>query len=122
MASRGSKPLIWIFAGLTAAVLLVPLGCDNRGADDSGRGQGNVEVVHLWTDGFATPLVIPGDPGKRSVTSLEIRGELPGDGDRDGKGTIKLGEGALTFNEFGDAAAAPPKAAAAHPVALRLVK
>jgi hypothetical protein len=92
----------------------------SQGADDTSRHPDNADVLHLRTDGLPTPLILPGDPLNRAVTSLEIRGELAGAGD--GKGTITLDESTLTFNDFGDATRAKPKASEPSRVAFRRVK
>ena len=89
----------WI--GLTMAALLWPLRGDGQGADDTNPSQDKSEVLDLRTDGQATPLVIAGDPLKRRVTSLELRGKLATGGS--GKGTVTLDDSPLTFNDFGDA-------------------
>ena len=114
MARRNPKTFAPAFAGLTLAALLGPLCGYSQGADDTSRPVGNAEVLRLRTDGLPTPLIIPGDPLNRAVTSLEIRGELAGAGD--GKGTITLDESTLTFNDFGDATRAKPKASEPSPV------
>ena len=61
--------------------------------------QGQV-VIHLRTDAFATPVVVPDDPQQRSVTAFEIVGDLPVGGH--GPGMITFDERPVTFNEFGD--------------------
>ncbi len=75
MAHRNQKSFAPAFAGFAMAALLGPICWSNQGASVSGS-QGSAEVLHLRTDGLPTPLVIAGDPLKRSVTSLEIRGSV----------------------------------------------
>jgi hypothetical protein len=104
--------------GLTMVALLWPLRGDSQGVDDASHSQDNSEVLDLRTDGQPTPLVIGGDPLKRRVTSLEIRGKLATGGS--GKGTVTLDESALTFNDFGDAM--KPKAQPAKPCQVVFMK
>ena len=61
--------------------------------------QGQV-VIHLRSDAFATPVVVPDDPHQRSVTAFEIIGDLPVGGH--GPGMITFDQRPVTFNEFGD--------------------
>ena len=76
------------------------------------------EAIHLRA-GLPTPWVITEAPKKQVATSLEIRGELDGDGD--GWGTVTLGEGPLEFNPFGDENRTSTKIAERRRVRLRRV-
>ena len=120
MAHRNQRSFAPAFAGFAMAALLGPFCWSNQGAADVSRSQGSAEVLHLRTDGLPTPLVIVGDPLKRPVTSLEIRGEVAGDAD--GAGTITFDQSTLAFNEFGDATKAKPRTSEPIKVAFRRVK
>jgi hypothetical protein len=78
------------------------------------------QTIHLRTDPLPAGMVIPGDPVKRAVTSFEIHGELPPDGD--GQGSITLDESGLSFNEFGDATKVDVKTALPIPVVYRRIR
>lgn len=87
--------------GLVIAALPGCMHSDCQAADGTSRPWGGGDILDLRTDGLPSPVVILGDPLKRRVTSLEIRGKLGKDGN--GKGTLIMNESPLTFNDFGDA-------------------
>ncbi|MCX6875518.1 MAG: hypothetical protein NTW21_17175 [Verrucomicrobia bacterium] len=88
--------------GLVIAALPGCMRSDSQNADGTGRPWwGGRDIIDLRTDGLPSPVVMSGDPLKRRVTSLEIRGKLGNDGN--GKGTVIMNESPLTFNDFGDA-------------------
>lgn len=120
MVLANRKTLIAQLIALTIASLLGPLTFRNLQADGQARSQNTSEVLRLRTAGLPTPLVIAEDPRKRPITSLEIQGELRGEGD--GRGTIALDESKLVFNEFGDATTVRAKAAGSSQVVFRQVK
>jgi hypothetical protein len=107
-------------AGLTLAALLGTLGTHDDPVAGAPRPQATAEVLRLQTEGFPTPLVIPGDPHRAPITSVAIQGTIPRDAD--GKGTITLDRSALTFNEFGDATRAETTPPSPHLVVFRRVK
>lgn len=123
-----TAPFAPAIAGLALVALLGALGLLGastsraRGTDDPHPAGGAADVLRLRTDGLPTPLVIPGNPLERAVTSVEIRGELAGDGGGDGEGTLTLDESTFTFNEFGDAAVAKPKVPEPGRVTFKRVK
>lgn len=107
------------FAGFAMTALLGPVCWSNQGADVS-RSQGSAEVLELRTDGRPTPLSIVGDPQRRLVTSLEIRGEVAGDAD--GTGTITFDQSTFASNEFGDATKSKIETSEPSKVAFKRVK
>jgi len=64
-------------------------------------------VVQLRTDYLPTPLLLVGGNARGSIKAIEIRGDIPTQGD--GKGTVTFDESELVFNEFGDARVVKPK-------------
>ena len=101
-----TKRLLLVLVALACA-------CGNRAVQsvissaESEFGQAKTVALDLRTDGFPTPLTISGDPLKREITSIEIKGVLPESGA--GKGIIVLDQNQLTFNAFGDATKAKTK-------------
>ena len=107
------------FAGCVIATLLSPFCGSSQGAEVS-CSQGSVEVIQLRTDGLPTPLTIVGDPQRRLVTSVEIRGEVADDAD--GIGTITFDQSTFEFNEFGDATKSKIETSEPSKVAFKRVK
>jgi hypothetical protein len=64
-------------------------------------------VVQLHTDYLPTPLLLSGDKAQRSINAVEIRGDIPTQGD--GKGTVTFDQSEIVFNEFGDGRIVKPK-------------
>ena len=76
--------------------------------------------VQLRTEHLPTPLQLAGDKARRSITAIEIRGDLSDQGD--GEGTLTLDESALIFNEFGDARVVKAKPGKSTPVTFGRIK
>jgi hypothetical protein len=93
MSPRFRLPL---FPAVVVLVLIVrPSGRPITAAPAPTKG-----LVRLRTDGLPTPLRLEGDRARRTITAVEVRGDIPAEGD--GKGTVAFDESELTFNEFGD--------------------
>ncbi len=56
--------------------------------------------VRLRSQHFAVPLTLENDPLKRRITSIELR--FPKLDEKPVNGTIKLDEGHVSFDDFGD--------------------
>ena len=76
-------------------------------------------TVELATECLPTPLVIHGDPFKRAITAIGIRGEFPEGGE--GKGSITFDESPYRFDEFGEATKLAGGKAKPTPVVFRPV-
>src|SRR5262245_4447810 len=105
MAQRNPSAVL----GLALAAFLGALGSHDRPVAGAPQPGVRAEVLRLQTEGFPTPVVLPGDSLGPPITSIAIQGEIPRDAD--GKGMVTLDRSALTFNEFGDATRAAGKPA-----------
>src|SRR5262245_19866589 len=78
------------------------------------------DPVRLRTEYLPTPLQLPGDKARRSITAIEIRGDIPDQGDS--SGTLTFDQSELAFNAFGDARVDKAKPAEPTGVTFRRIK
>ncbi len=127
MTSRSSSfvvVLAFVIVQLTTIAPLIAQEKANGREKPGGRESASIanfpRKIHLRSGYFATPMSIPDDTHRRTITSLELKSDqLTEEG---GKARMSFDESEIAFNEFGDASVVRMLRNVSHDVVLQAVQ